>query len=92
MIRLHATKASINGYKVRLLLSMLRQPYELVAEAICEHAPEPVRSDVNGQHHDEVRGGGPMRCARRRCHAQLTTDELRLPLGQRAGEECLDRH
>jgi len=30
MIRLHATKASINGYKVRLLLSMLRQPYELV--------------------------------------------------------------
>ncbi len=30
MIRVHATKASINGYKVRLLLSMLRQKYELV--------------------------------------------------------------
>ncbi len=30
MIRVHATKASINGYKVRLLLSMLHVPYELV--------------------------------------------------------------
>jgi hypothetical protein len=30
MIRLHATKASINGYKVRLLLSMLGLPHELV--------------------------------------------------------------
>jgi len=30
MIRVHATKGSINGYKVRLLLSVLRQPYELV--------------------------------------------------------------
>ncbi len=30
MIRLHATKASINGYKVRLLLAMLEVPYELV--------------------------------------------------------------
>lgn len=29
MIRVHATKASINGYKVRLLLSMLGVPYEL---------------------------------------------------------------
>ena len=30
MIRLHATMASINAYKVRLLLSMLDLPYELV--------------------------------------------------------------
>ena len=29
MIRVHATKPSINGYKVRLLLSMLGVPYEL---------------------------------------------------------------
>ena len=43
MIRLHATKASINGYKVRLLLSMLRVPYELVELDMYggEHKREP---------------------------------------------------
>src|SRR5688572_11377676 len=43
MIRVHATKASINGYKVRLLLSMLRQPYELVELDMYggEHKREP---------------------------------------------------
>ncbi|HUF73432.1 MAG TPA: glutathione S-transferase family protein [Gammaproteobacteria bacterium] len=30
MIRLHATRQSINGYKVRLMLSILDLPYELV--------------------------------------------------------------
>jgi glutathione S-transferase len=30
MIRLHSTLQSINGYKVRILLSMLEQPYKLV--------------------------------------------------------------
>ena len=30
MIRLHSTLASINGYKVRLLLAFLEVPYELV--------------------------------------------------------------
>lgn len=30
MIRVHSTKASINGYKVRLLLAFLELPYELV--------------------------------------------------------------
>ena len=43
MIRVHATKASINGYKVRLLLSMLRVPYELVELDMYagEHKREP---------------------------------------------------
>ena len=43
MIRVHATKASINGYKVRLLLAMLRQPYELVELDMYggEHKREP---------------------------------------------------
>jgi glutathione S-transferase len=43
MIRLHATKASINGYKVRLLLSMLGVPYELVELDMYggEHKREP---------------------------------------------------
>jgi glutathione S-transferase len=46
MIRLHATKASINGYKVRLLLSMLRLPYELVELDMYggEHKREPFLS------------------------------------------------
>lgn len=46
MIRVHATKASINGYKVRLLLSMLRQPYELVELDMYggEHKREPFLS------------------------------------------------
>ena len=30
MIRLHSTMGSINGYKVRLLLSILDVPFELV--------------------------------------------------------------
>ena len=43
MIRVHATKASINGYKVRLLLSMLRKQYELVELDMYggEHKREP---------------------------------------------------
>jgi glutathione S-transferase len=43
MIRLHATKASINGYKVRLLLAMLEVPYELVELDMYggEHKREP---------------------------------------------------
>lgn len=43
MIRLHSTKASINGYKVRLLLSMLGVPYELVELDMYagEHKREP---------------------------------------------------
>ena len=43
MIRVHATKASINGYKVRLLLALLRQPYELVELDMYagEHKREP---------------------------------------------------
>jgi glutathione S-transferase len=43
MIRLHSTKASINGYKVRLLLSMLRVRYELVELDMYagEHKREP---------------------------------------------------
>jgi glutathione S-transferase len=43
MIRLHATRASINGYKVRLLLSMLGVPYELVELDMYggEHKREP---------------------------------------------------
>lgn len=43
MIRLHATKASINGYKVRLLLSMLGVPFELVELDMYagEHKREP---------------------------------------------------
>ena len=46
MIRVHATKASINGYKVRLLLSMLRQRYELVELDMYggEHKREPFLS------------------------------------------------
>lgn len=43
MIRVHATKASINGYKVRLLLSILKVPYELVELDMYagEHKREP---------------------------------------------------
>jgi glutathione S-transferase len=43
MIRLHSTKASINGYKVRLLLAMLDLPYELVELDMYagEHKKEP---------------------------------------------------
>ncbi len=43
MIRLHATKGSINGYKVRLLLAMLEMPYELVEPDMYagEHKREP---------------------------------------------------
>jgi glutathione S-transferase len=43
MILVHATKASINGYKVRLLLSLLREPYELVELDMYagEHKREP---------------------------------------------------
>lgn len=46
MIRLHSTKASINGYKVRLLMSMLRVPYELVELDMYggEHKREPFLS------------------------------------------------
>lgn len=46
MIRVHATKASINGYKVRLLLSMLGLPYELVELDMYggEHKREPFLS------------------------------------------------
>ena len=43
MIRLHSTKASINGYKVRLLLALLDVPYELVELDMYggEHKREP---------------------------------------------------
>ena len=43
MIRLHSTKASINGYKVRLLLALLDLPYELVELDMYagEHKKEP---------------------------------------------------
>ena len=43
MVRVHATKGSINGYKVRVLLSMLRLPYELVELDMSggEHKREP---------------------------------------------------
>ena len=46
MIRLHSTMASINGYKVRLLLSMLDLPYELVDIDMYggEHKREPYLS------------------------------------------------
>jgi glutathione S-transferase len=46
MIRLHATLASINGYKVRLLLSMLDLRYELVELDMYggEHKREPFLS------------------------------------------------
>jgi len=46
MIRLHSTMASINGYKVRLLLSMLDLPYELVDIDMYggEHKREPFLS------------------------------------------------
>jgi glutathione S-transferase len=43
MIRVHSTKASINGYKVRLLLALLKLPYELVELDMYagEHKREP---------------------------------------------------
>ena len=43
MIRVHSTKASINGYKVRLLLALLEVPYELVELDMYagEHKREP---------------------------------------------------
>lgn len=43
MIRLHSTKQSINGYKVRLLLAILDLPYELVELDMYagEHKREP---------------------------------------------------
>src|SRR3970040_866282 len=43
MLRLHATMASINAYKVRLLLAILDLPYELVAVDMYggEHKREP---------------------------------------------------
>ncbi|MGH7622726.1 MAG: glutathione S-transferase family protein [Gemmatimonadaceae bacterium] len=43
MIRVHSTKASINGYKVRLLLAFLDLPYELVELDMYagEHKREP---------------------------------------------------
>src|SRR5436190_43601 len=46
MIRVHSTKASINGYKVRLLLSLLKLPYELVELDMYagEHKREPFLS------------------------------------------------
>jgi glutathione S-transferase len=46
MIRVHATKGSINGYKVRLLLSILKIPYELVELDMYggEHKREPFLS------------------------------------------------
>jgi len=46
MIRLHATLQSINGYKVRLLLSMLELPFELVELDMAggEHKREPFLS------------------------------------------------
>lgn len=46
MIRLHGTMASINAYKVRILLSMLDEPYELVEIDMYggEHKREPYLS------------------------------------------------
>ena len=46
MLRLHSTKASINGYKVRLLLAILQVPYELVELDMYagEHKREPFLS------------------------------------------------
>jgi glutathione S-transferase len=46
MIRLHSTKASINGYKVRLQLAFLELPYELVELDMYagEHKREPFLS------------------------------------------------
>ena len=46
MIRVHATKGSINGYKVRLLLRLLELPYELVELDMYggEHKREPFLS------------------------------------------------
>lgn len=46
MIRLHSTMASINGYKVRILLSMLELEYELVELDMYagEHKREPFLS------------------------------------------------
>ena len=46
MIRLHATLGSVNGYKVRLLLSMLELEYELVELDMYggEHKREPFLS------------------------------------------------
>ena len=46
MIRLHSTLQSINGYKVRLLLSILELPYELVELDMYagEHKREPFLS------------------------------------------------
>jgi glutathione S-transferase len=46
MIRVHATKGSINGYKVRLLLNLLELPYELVELDMPggEHKREPFLS------------------------------------------------
>jgi glutathione S-transferase len=46
MIRVHATKGSINGYKVRLFLSMLDLPYELIELDMYggEHKREPFLS------------------------------------------------
>jgi glutathione S-transferase len=43
MIRVHSTKGSINGYKVRLLLALLDLPYELVELDMYsgEHKREP---------------------------------------------------
>lgn len=46
MLRLHATMASINGYKVRILLSALNVPYEMVDIDMYggEHKREPYLS------------------------------------------------
>jgi glutathione S-transferase len=46
MIRVHSTKASVNGYKVRLLLALLELPYELVELDMYggEHKREPFLS------------------------------------------------
>ncbi len=43
MIRVHATKASINGYKVRLFCAIVELPYELVELDMYagEHKREP---------------------------------------------------
>jgi glutathione S-transferase len=43
VIKVHATKASVNGYKVRLLLALLELPYELVELDMYagEHKREP---------------------------------------------------
>lgn len=46
MLRVHSTMQSINGYKVRLMLSLLRQPFELVDIDMYggEHKREPFLS------------------------------------------------